>query len=303
MAQSKAKNSDASLSKFQIWLLAIRPKTLPAAAAPVLIGTAMAFSDGVFHALSALVALLGALLIQIGTNLTNDYADFFKGADTEARKGPVRVTQSGLLTPEAVRNAAILSFGLAFCIGLYLVYRGGLPILWLGIASILCGVFYTVGRYSLAYLGIADLFVFVFFGPVAVGGTYFVQALSLTPAVLLAGIAPGLLSVAILVVNNRRDMIEDAAANKRTLVVRFGRTFGNTLHFLCIVLTLFVPSFLVAATSGHFFVFLTFLVILPAIPVIRAMNTDDGAALNPQLGATARLLVMYALLFAIGWNI
>lgn len=285
---------------FQTWLLAIRPKTLPAAAAPVMIGTAMAFQDGKFHTLSALVALLGALLIQIGTNLTNDYADFFKGADTEARKGPVRVTQAGLMKPETVRNGAIFCFSLAFLIGLYLVSRSGTVMLWIGIASILCGVFYTVGRYSLAYLGIADLFVFVFFGLVAVGGTYYVQALELPLYVLVSGIAPGLFSVAILVVNNRRDMNEDVLANKKTLVVRFGRTFGNTLHAFCVLIPFAIPFILLLLTPISWWTLLPCLYLLRAKPILLAMQKDDGALLNVQLGATAQLLVLYAILFSIG---
>ena len=286
----------------QIWFHTIRPKTLPAALAPVLIGVAMAWSDGVLHIISALMAALGALLIQIGTNLTNDYADFFKGADTHERKGPVRATQSGLLTPNAVRKAAVWVFGLAFLSGLYLVWRGGWPILALGLVAIASGVFYTVGRYALAYTGLADLFVLVFFGPVAVAGTYYVQAQYLSWAAVWAGLAPGLLSVAILIVNNRRDMHEDAKANKKTLVVRFGRTFGNIWYVICLVLAALTPLLLYLRFSpAHPFSLFALGMLAPALPLIRALFQEDGLALNPRLGETARLLLVYSLLFSMGW--
>ncbi|HRK75409.1 MAG TPA: 1,4-dihydroxy-2-naphthoate polyprenyltransferase, partial [Rhodothermales bacterium] len=288
-------------SPVNIWWETIRPKTLPAALAPVFIGTTMAWSDGLFHALSAMVAALGAVLIQIGTNLTNDYADFFKGADTAERKGPTRATQAGLLSPNAVRNGAILAFSLAFLLGLYLVYRGGWPILLLGIVAIFSGVTYTVGRYALAYTGLADLFVLVFFGPVAVGGTYYVQALTLPLWPVLAGLGPGLLSVAILVVNNRRDMLEDAKADKKTLIVRFGRTFGNIWYTLCVITAILMPIVLYLTERKHPFVLLELLILIPAAPLILALFREDGVALNPRLGATARLLLIYSLLFCIGW--
>ncbi|MBL7979611.1 MAG: 1,4-dihydroxy-2-naphthoate polyprenyltransferase [Bacteroidetes Order II. Incertae sedis bacterium] len=289
------------MSPIHIWWEAIRPKTLPAALAPVLIGTTMAWSDGLFHAPSAIVAALGAVLIQIGTNLTNDYADFFKGADTAERKGPRRATQAGLLSANAVRNGAILAFSLAFFLGLYLVYRGGWPILLLGIVAIFSGITYTVGRYALAYTGLADFFVLVFFGPVAVGGTYYVQALVLPLWPILAGLGPGLLSVAILVVNNRRDMLEDAKADKKTLIVRFGRTFGNIWYTLCVVTAILMPIVLYLIEGKHPFVLLELLILIPATPLILALFREDGVALNPRLGATARLLLIYSLLFCIGW--
>ncbi|MBD3404139.1 1,4-dihydroxy-2-naphthoate octaprenyltransferase, partial [candidate division GN15 bacterium] len=152
------------MASLNVWLLAARPKTLPAAVAPVLIGTAMAYTDYGFHALSALAAMLGALLIQIGTNFANDYADFVKGTDTSERLGPMRVTQAGLVSSAAIRNATVVVFGLAFLIGMYLVYRGGWPIAIIGLLSILFGVLYTSGPFPLAYIGIADLFVLIFFG-------------------------------------------------------------------------------------------------------------------------------------------
>lgn len=293
-----------SRTRLATWVTAARPKTLWAAFAPVLLGTALAFEAGVHHWPSAGVALLGALLIQVGTNFSNDYADFLKGADTGARKGPLRVTQAGLVSAPEMRRATIVVFGLAFLVGLYLVWRGGWPVLLLGIASIISGVLYTTGRYSLAYLGLGDLFVLVFFGPVAVGGTYYVQALSVGWMVLAAGLGPGLLSVAILLANNIRDVEEDRRARKQTLVVRYGRRFGVRLYAFCIAAAALVPALLVLVTGAHAGA-LAALIILPlAFPNLRKLRTTrDAAALNPLLGATARLLLLYSLLFSLGWNL
>ncbi|MBI4308915.1 MAG: 1,4-dihydroxy-2-naphthoate octaprenyltransferase, partial [Candidatus Omnitrophica bacterium] len=182
------------------WLLAIRPKTLPAAIAPVAIGTAMAFGDGVAHWPSAFAALFAALMIQIATNLINDYCDFKKGADTKDRLGPVRVTQAGLIKPKIVLFAAVAAFLLSALACAYLIGRAGWVILFIGIASILSGIFYTAGPRPLGYLGLGEVFVFIFFGPVAVGGIYFVQSLDLNWAVIMAGLGPGFLSTAILAV-------------------------------------------------------------------------------------------------------
>ncbi|MDX1741071.1 MAG: 1,4-dihydroxy-2-naphthoate octaprenyltransferase, partial [Rhodothermales bacterium] len=172
------------------WLIASRPKTLFAAAAPVLIGTAMAIEAGQFHAVSAVLCLLGALLIQVGTNFHNDVADFEKGVDSADRKGPVRATAAGLATVYEMKRATVVVFAMAVIAGAYLMWRGGLPIVIIGVLSIVFGVLYTASKYSLSSLGVADFFVFIFFGPVAVGGTYYVQSLTLTPDVILAGVAP-----------------------------------------------------------------------------------------------------------------
>ncbi len=294
----------ASPSFLKVWTAAARPKTLGAALAPVLVGTAMAYAAGGFHAPAALCALLGAVLIQIGTNFSNDYADFLKGADTGARKGPLRVTQAGLVAPETMKRATILVFTLAVVAGVYLIWRGGWPILVVGTLAIFSGVLYTVGRYSLAYLGLADLFVLVFFGPVAVGGTYYVQALEIDAVVLLAGLAPGLLSTAILLVNNIRDVHEDRQAGKKTLVVRLGKPFGVGLYAFCVVAAVLIPVALFLATGRHPWAMAVLLVALPALPILRKLRTEpDPAALNPLLGATGRLLLLYSVVFSIGWMV
>ena len=270
--------------------------------APVLVGTALALEAGTFHGGAALAALLGAVLIQVGTNFSNDYADFLKGADTAERKGPLRVTQAGLVTAAGMRRATALVFALAFLVGLYLVGRGGWPVLAVGLVSIAAGLAYTLGPYPLGYIGLADLFVLVFFGPVAVGGTFYVQALALTPAAVVAGLGPGLLSVAILAVNNTRDVSEDRAAGKRTLVVRLGRRFGVGLYAACAVGAALVPVALVAMTGRHWPVLGAVLVLPLLLGHARTLaRTDDPAVLNPLLGATGRALLLWAVLFSTGW--
>jgi 1,4-dihydroxy-2-naphthoate octaprenyltransferase len=292
-----------SENQLKIWLLASRPKTLWAGIAPVLIGAAMAWADGLFDGLSALCALLGAVFIQIGTNYANDYHDFVKGTDTAERIGPTRATQAGLVTPAQMRNAAAIAFGLAFLVGLYLVYRGGIPILVIGLLSILCGYLYTGGPYPLGYLGLGDIFVLIFFGPVAVAGTYYVQAQHFDPLPLIAGIAPGLYSVAILTVNNLRDIDGDRRSGKRTLAVRFGRTFARWEYLLSLALaTLAIPLYLCVVTGGHWPALIACVTLALAVPSIRTVFTQtDGPRLNNILASTGRLLLLFSILFSFGW--
>ncbi|MEX0600610.1 MAG: 1,4-dihydroxy-2-naphthoate polyprenyltransferase, partial [Rhodothermales bacterium] len=280
-----------------LWVMAARPKTLWAAVAPVLLGTAFAVEAGGFHAVAALSALMAAVLIQVGTNFSNDYHDYVKGADTKDRKGPTRVTQAGLIRPEAVRRAAVVTFGLAFAAGLYLIARGGWPILVIGVASILFGVLYTAGRYSLAYLGLADLFVLVFFGPIAVAGTYYVQALDVTPVVVLAGFGPGFLATAILLVNNVRDVDEDRAAGKKTLVVRWGRPAGVALYGGCIAGAALVVLVTALVVENHWPAVAAVGVVPFGARVMRRLRDErDARALNPLLGTTSKLLLVYCIL-------
>ena len=211
----------------RVLFLAVRPKTLSAAVAPVMIGTTMAYAGGQGNAGAAFAALAGALLIQIGTNFANDYFDYLKGADNEERLGPLRVTQAGLVEPETMFRNFVLTFGLAALVGFYLVYRGGWPIVLIGLLSIASGILYTAGPWPLGYLGLGDIFVLIFFGPVAVCGTFYVQALEVTEIVFYAGLGPGLLATALLVVNNLRDEATDRKAGKRTLAVRFGPAFAR----------------------------------------------------------------------------
>lgn len=285
--------------------MAARPKTLPAAAAPVLIGTGLAAHRGVFRPGPAAAALVGALLIQVATNLANDYYDFVRGSDTDERVGPTRVTQAGLLPPGAVRRAMIATLGAALVVGVYLVGVGGWPILVVGLASLACAVAYTGGPFPLAYHGLGDPFVFVFFGLVAVGGTYWVQALRLPAEALWAGAGVGALSTAILVVNNLRDRRTDAAAGKRTLAVRLGRR-GSQLEYVALVaFGLAVPAVGVPAYGWPPLVLLApGLVLLAANPLRRVLTFREPAELLPALGETARVVALYGLVVggALAWG-
>jgi 1,4-dihydroxy-2-naphthoate octaprenyltransferase len=289
--------------KLAVWILAARPKTLPAAVLPVVVGSVLARADGAFAWAPALVALAGALLIQIGTNYVNDLQDFLKGTDDADRIGPVRVAQAGLVTPVQMRIAIIVVFKLAVLAGIWLTMRGGWPVVAIGLASILCGVLYTAGPRPLGYLGLGDLLVLLFYGPVAVGGTYYVIALDLTPAVLALSLPPALMATAILVVNNLRDIDGDRRAGKRTLVVRFGRGFARAEYVALIVVAACFPLLYAFGPDGRPWVALTLLVLPAARPVARrVLRETDGPALNGALAATGRLMLLYGLLFAIGWS-
>lgn len=289
------------LTPTQVWLLAARPKTLPAAAAPVIVGTAVATSDGVFRFWPAFAALLGALLIQIGTNFANDVFDFKKGADTGERLGPLRVTQAGLLSSRQVFGGMWLVFALSVIVGLYLVYVGGWPIVIIGVLSILSGIAYTGGPFPLGYNGLGDLFVFIFFGLIAVCGTYYVQAGVVGPASVWAAGPIGLLATAILVVNNLRDVDTDRQAGKKTLAVRFGVSGARIEYVLVLALAYLIPvvGWLLNALPAT--VLLTWLSLPLAFGLIKAIYRDHGRALNASLGGTARLELVYALLLAVGF--
>jgi len=293
-----------SRSPLRIWLLAARPKTLAAGIAPVVMGTAMAAADARFHAMSAACALAGAVLIQIGTNFANDYFDAVKGSDTDDRIGPVRAVQAGLVSPGAMWLAAVLAFLAACAPGLYIVCRGGWPFVIVGLVSILCGVLYTGGPRPLGYIGLGDLFVLVFCGPVAVGGTYYVQALALPPEAVVAGLAPGLFSVAILTVNNLRDIEQDRIAGKRTLPVRFGRSFARVEYAVSLVAASAVIPSLLAWRTGRWGGMASILALVAAIPTIHTVFTKtDGPALNAALARTGQLLLLFAIFFSAGWSL
>jgi len=282
------------------WLLAARPKTLTAAVVPVVVGTGLALGQGMAVLWPALAALAGAMLIQIGTNLTNDYYDFRKGADTHERVGPTRVTQSGLIAPQTVLAAGAGCFALATLVGVSLVARGGWPFVVIGLASVLAGWAYTGGPYPLGYHGLGDLFVMVFFGLVAVPGTFYAQALRLVPAVWPAAVAVGATGTMILVVNNLRDLETDARAGKHTLVVRFGRGFGRGEYLALLVLALAMPVTMVALGWARWPVLLALVATPLAWPPLSRVLRMTGAALNPALGATARFQAAFGLLLAVG---
>jgi len=283
------------------WLLAARLRTLPVAAAPVAVGTALAVADGRARALPASAALLGALLIQIGANFANDVFDFERGADTDARVGPPRAAQLGLLTPRQMKVGTAVAFGSAALVGAYLVAVGGWPIALIGLLSIAAGLAYTGGPFAFGYHGLGEVAVFAFFGFAAVCGTYFVQALALPPIALLGSLPIGAFATAVLVVNNLRDVDTDRSVGKRTLAVRFGRgaarfEYASLLGFSYAML----PVLWLAGASG-------FALVLPlatfpfAVALVRTVSTAaDGATLNAALARTAALEVVFAALLAAG---
>lgn len=290
----------APIGRARAWLLASRPATLTAALAPVAVGTACALHAGGLRVGPALAALLGAVLIQLGTNYANDVFDFEKGADTAERLGPLRVTQAGLLRPQEVRRGMALAFLLAACAGLYLAFAAGPLVIAIGVASILSGVAYTGGPYPLGYHGLGDLFVLLFFGLVAVCGTAFVQVGSVPALSIWAALPTGALATAILVVNNLRDAPTDARAGKRTLVVRLGRRAGLLEYALLLCVAYAVPAGLVAGGALGPWGILPWLSAPLALRLTRRVFGARGAALNPLLGGTARLLLLFSLLFAAG---
>jgi len=289
------------ITRAQAWFLAIRPKTLTAAAAPVLAGVGVAAHHHTLRPLPALAALLGALLIQIATNLANDYYDFVRGGDTEERVGPVRVTQAGLIPPAAVKRGMIVTLLAALLVGVYLVSVGGRPIVWIGLASLALAVLYTGGPFPLAYHGLGDLFVFVFFGLVAVSGTYYVQGLAWPPDAFLAGAAMGGLTTAILVVNNLRDIETDSKVGKRTLAVRLGETGTKVEYVLMMALALAVPLVGMAWTGWPAHVLVVYVVLPFCIPPVRTVLTfEHPRELLPALGQTSRVVFLYGVLLALG---
>jgi 1,4-dihydroxy-2-naphthoate octaprenyltransferase len=291
---------EAPRPTLKTWLMAARPKTLTAALVPVMVGTALAYGLGVARWLPAVAALVGAMLIQIGTNLTNDYYDFKKGADTEERLGPKRVTQSGLIAPGTVLASALLCFGLAVVTGIYLVVVGGWPIVAIGLASVLAGYAYTGGPFPLAYNGLGDVFVFVFFGLVAVPGTFYVQALAVSPAAWWAAVPVGAIGTALLVVNNLRDETTDTKAGKRTLVVRLGSTAGKAEYVVLLLAAYATPLAMWALGLAGPWVLLTVLSVPVAVAPLKRVLGAKGAELNPALGGTARLQLVFGVLFSVG---
>jgi 1,4-dihydroxy-2-naphthoate octaprenyltransferase len=282
------------------WWLAIRPKTLPAAACPVVVGSACAVSDHKFSALMFAAALAGALLIQISVNLANDYFDFLYHIDTPDRKGPKRMTQSGLIPPETVRNAFLLTMLLALGLGIFLILKGGLVILYIVIASLIGILCYSAGPYPIASNGLGEVFVFIFFGPVAVLGTYYLMAGSVTPAVFVASVPVGLMVTAIIVVNNLRDIETDARAGKRTLAVIIG-PWRTKVEFVFLVLFSFlIPCLMFASGRWSWVILLPLALFWKSYPVFKTIFEQDGEILNLALADTAKLAFMFSALFAIG---
>ncbi|MBI1795003.1 MAG: 1,4-dihydroxy-2-naphthoate polyprenyltransferase [Chloroflexi bacterium] len=288
------------MNSMQIWLAAVRPRTLPAAASGVAMGSALAWRDGSFHWLPALAALLIALLLQIGSNLANDVYDFERGADTSARHGPLRVTQAGLLSPAQVKRGMWIIFGLAALLGLYLAFLRGWIVIALGLAAIISAIAYTGGPFPLGYYGLGDLFVFIFFGLAAVAGTYFAQAGFVSAAAWWMSAPIGLIVTAILVVNNLRDLENDRAAGKHTLAVMMGARATRVEYVLCIVVAYLLLPILIFLRIIPVFALSAWLSLPIAIMSTRIVFTQQGRRLNAALAGTGQTALVYSLLFFLG---
>ncbi len=290
----------SQLNIWRVWWLAIRPKTLPASASGVVMGSALAWADGSFRLLPALAALCVALLLQIGSNVANDVFDFERGADTAERQGPVRVTQAGWLSPQQMKRGLWVIFGLAVLIGLYLVVLRGWGMALLGLAAICCAILYTGGPFPLGYYGLGDLFVFIFFGLVSVCGTYFVQADSVSASALRMSIPMGLIITDILVVNNLRDLETDRVAGKHTTAVRLGKTWSRVQYCLLMCLAYVLVAAWIWIKAMPLYSLLIFLSLPWALKSTRTVLSQEGRPLNAALAGTGQTALIYSLLFLIG---
>jgi 1,4-dihydroxy-2-naphthoate octaprenyltransferase len=292
--------SAPTTTAFGAWFLAVRPKTLPAAVSPVLVGCAVAWAADGFHLGTAIAAFAVALLLQIAANLANDVADFRRGADTAERLGPVRVTQSGLIRSERITMATAVVLVLAAIPGLYLVWRGGPLLAGLGLLAMLAAVAYTAGPKPFGYLGLGEVFVFLFFGPVAVIGTAYVMTGAASPLAVAASLPMGCLISAILVVNNLRDIDTDRAAGKHTLAVRMGREATRREYAALVAVAYAVPLATVLMGLAAPWVLLSWITAPLAMVLVRKVRTVPERALNPVLGGTARLCLWFAIALSVG---
>lgn len=289
-----------NISKLQSWILASRPRTLPAALVPVMVGSALAIYQGIFYPAYSIIALLCSALIQIGTNFTNDLYDHLKGADTKERKGPQRVLASGLISVKEMQIGIFAVFFTAFILGLFLVYSVGLTILWIGIFSIVAGLAYTAGPFPLAYNGLGDLFVFIFFGIVGTVGTYYLHSQQFTSLAFLISLPVGGLITNILIVNNYRDIEEDKKAGKNTLAVLLGREFSRYEYIFFMLLSFFIPFLLHFKYDFNIWIFLPYITLPVAITLVEMLYAFTGTQLNKTLELSAKFSALYGLLFSIG---
>jgi 1,4-dihydroxy-2-naphthoate octaprenyltransferase len=294
------KTGDEVVQPLQVWLMAARPKTLPAAAAVVIAGTGAAIGEGVFHPGPALAALFVALLMQVGANLANDVYDFYRGADAGNRLGPTRVTQAGLLSPRQVLTGMWITFGLAGLLGLYLTWVAGWPVLVIGLLAILAAIAYTGGPFPLGYYGLGDLAVFIFFGLAGVCGTYYVQAGMVSALAWWAAIPMGLLTVNILVVNNLRDIESDRQADKQTLAVQLGASGARVEYLICLTLAYAIPLAMGLLRVMPGWVLLTWLTLPQAVRLARFIHREQGRPLNQALAGSGQLELLFSILFAAG---
>ncbi|KAB2846707.1 MAG: 1,4-dihydroxy-2-naphthoate polyprenyltransferase [Melioribacteraceae bacterium] len=288
------------IGKFESWVLASRPKTLLAALVPVIIGSAVAVHHNSFKPLAATVALICSILIQVGTNFVNDLYDFLSGKDTKERLGPTRALASGLISVKEMKTGVFITFAVTFLLGLYLVSLGGWLILLIGIFSIIAGIAYTAGPYPLAYNGLGDIFVFVFFGLIGTVGTYFVQTGEINMLAVWASIPVGALITNILVVNNYRDIGEDRSNGKNTLAVKLGEKFTRLQYVVFMILSYAVLFIVYFTYKENIYIFLPLLSLPVAVKLIKMIYSLKGILLNNTLALTAKLSLIYGLLFAIG---
>ncbi|MBN1300818.1 MAG: 1,4-dihydroxy-2-naphthoate polyprenyltransferase [Melioribacteraceae bacterium] len=288
------------MTKLNSWILASRPKTLLAAFVPVLIGSAMAYNDSSFKPIAALIALLCSVLIQIGTNFVNDLYDFLAGTDKKDRLGPARVLASGLISVTEMKIGIAMVFLVSFILGMYLVFVSSWITFFVGIISIMAGFAYTAGPFPLAYKGLGDIFVFIFFGFVGTIGTYYVQTKIVTEFVFWASVPVGALITNILVINNYRDIDEDKLAGKNTLAVRFGKTFTRVQYTGFIIISYLVPIIAFVTYKNNWLIFLPYLTIPVAYKLVRMIYSFEGSELNKTLELTAKFSAVYGLLFAVG---
>ncbi|MFO7525783.1 MAG: 1,4-dihydroxy-2-naphthoate polyprenyltransferase [Ignavibacteriaceae bacterium] len=287
-------------SKIESWFLAARPKTLLAAVVPVMVGSSLAIYSGYFFLPYSIVALLCSVLIQIGTNYTNDLYDYLKGSDTKERKGPLRVLSAGLISVNEMKLGITIVFLITFLSGLYLVYAAGWIVLVIGIISIIAGLAYTAGPFPLAYNGLGDVFVFLFFGIVGTMGTYYLHHQEFTMLSFLISLPVGALITNILVVNNFRDIEEDRTVGKKTLAVILGNTFSKIEFYILLIISFVVPLLLFFYYNFTYWIFLPYLSLPVAILLIKMLNEYKGTELNKTLDLTAKFSALYGLLFSIG---
>ncbi len=288
-------------SSIKGWITAARPKTLPAALGPILPGAALAWSNNSFKLLPVTAALSAALLLQIAVNIANDYFDFIHGIDTPNRVGPTRAAAGGLLSLKSMRTGMIIITVIILTIGVYLVYIAGLPILLIGLASVISVYLYSAGPFPLSTNALGDLFVFIFFGPAAVCGTYYVQTLSLNIEIILYSVSIGLLITAIIVVNNYRDIETDTAGEKQTLAVVLGKRLTRVEYYLLVLIAYLIPFTLVFITDTSPWILLSFISAPLWIPLFQDINgRASGQTLNKTLAGTAKLGLLFSVLLSLG---
>jgi 1,4-dihydroxy-2-naphthoate polyprenyltransferase len=287
------------MNSLQVWIAASRPKTLPICLGPALTGTLLAFSQGYFRPILFALTVATALGLQICANFANDYFDCIKGGDTSERKGPLRVTQAGLVSLAQMKTALMLAILITACLGSCLIWYGGFVIAALVALSLLCAVLYTGGPFPFAYLGLGDLFVFLFFGPIATFGAYFLQTSSFSWDPILLGAGSGMLSILPLAINNIRDEKEDRGTGKKTLVVRFGKRFGQIEYLLCVTFGALVPFFF---CTRHPLCLASLIFLIPASFLVRTIFTFTAPhELNTTLAKTGKIIFLYHILFCLGW--